>query len=57
MEWPLVEVPLYEKLDVTFFKICKTWSFHVVVLQCTVTKLTKNFHARVFVLLIEPFVW
>ena len=24
-----MEVPVYEKLDVTFFKICKTWSFHV----------------------------
>ena len=33
-------------LSFTFSKILKTWSFHVVVLQRTAKKCTKNYNAR-----------
>ena len=36
--------------SLTFFKIPRTWSFHVVVLQRTATKCTKNYNARAQVL-------
>ena len=39
-----------------YSKIRKTWSFHVVVWQRTVTKCTKIYNARAHVL-VNPFLW
>ena len=40
-----------------FFKLHRTWSFHVVAIQGTVAKCTKIYNARAVPIILKPFVW
>ena len=53
------EIRKINRCGVTFSKQRRIWSFHVVALQRTAKKCTKNYNARAtaIILLIKPFVW